>query len=261
MDIITSTQNPRVKLVNGLQTRPRTRRKERKIVLEGTRLLRDAVERGHRPEFIFYEPQTVDHFLLADLQEREFELLPVNTEVMQFMSDTEQPQGIIGVFPLPVPYMLAKPRRVLVLDNVRDPGNVGGVLRTAAAAGVQVAVLSPGCADPYNPKALRSGMGAHFRIPVIEGTWEQIAEYCQPLNIYLAAADGAQTQDAVDWTQPWALVIGSEAHGVSEEATQLEGAQRVSIPMAAQTESLNAMVAAAVILFEAQRQERVLSNG
>jgi RNA methyltransferase, TrmH family len=261
MDIITSTQNPRVKLVNGLQTRPRTRRKERKIVLEGTRLLRDAVERGHRPEFIFYEPQTVDHYLLAELQERRFELAPVNTEVMEYMSDTQQPQGILGVFPLPLPRLPEKPNRVMVLDNVRDPGNVGGALRTAAAAGVQVAVLSPGCADPYNPKALRSGMGAHFRIPVVEATWEQIAEYTQRLRVYLAAADGRQTHDEVDWTQPWALVIGSEAHGVSEEAQQLEDSQRVSIPMAAQSESLNAMVAAAVILFEAQRQERALSNG
>jgi TrmH family RNA methyltransferase len=260
MEIITSLQNPRVKLVNGLQTRPRTRRKEHKIVLEGTRLLRDAVERGHKPEFIFYEAQTVDHFLLADLQERNFELLPVNAEVMQYMSDTQQPQGIIGVFPLPLPRLPDKPKRVLVLDNVRDPGNMGGVLRTAAASGVQVAVLSPGCADPYNPKALRSGMGAHFRIPVIEGTWEQIADYCKWLNVYLAAADGTQTHDAVDWTKPWALVIGSEAHGVSDEASQIENAQRVSIPMAAQTESLNAMVAGAVILFEAQRQERVLSK-
>jgi TrmH family RNA methyltransferase len=261
MDIITSTQNPRVKLVNGLQTRPRTRRKERKIVLEGTRLLRDAVERGHRPEFIFYESQTVDHYLLAELQERGFDLYPVNIEVMQFMSDTQQPQGIIGVFPLPLPRLPDHPKRVLVLDNVRDPGNVGGVLRTAAASGVQVAVLSPGCADPYNPKALRSGMGAHFRIPVIEGLWEQIAEYTQRLNVYLAAADGTQTHDTVDWIHPWALVIGSEAHGVSDEASALENAKRISIPMAAQTESLNAMVAAAIILFEAQRQERALSNG
>lgn len=261
MDIITSLQNTRVKLVNGLQTRPRTRRKERKIVLEGTRLLRDAVERGHKPEFIFYEPQTVDHYLLAELQEREFELLPVTTEVLEFMSDTQQPQGIIGVFQMPMPRMIERATRVMLLDNVRDPGNVGGALRTAAAAGVQVAVLSPGCADPYNPKALRSGMGAHFRIPVVEASWEQIAEYCKRLQVYLAAADGPLTHDAVDWTKPWALVIGSEAHGVSEDAAALEGSQRVRIPMAAATESLNAMVAAGVILFEAQRQERVLSNG
>jgi TrmH family RNA methyltransferase len=150
---------------------------------------------------------------------------------------------------------------VILLDNVRDPGNMGGILRTAAAAGVDVAVLSPGCADPYNPKTLRGGMGAHFRIPVMEAGWEQITAYCEHLKVYLAAADGELTHNAVDWTQPWVLVIGSEAHGVGPEVQALSGQQRIQIPMAAATESLNAGVAAAVILFEAQRQERSSSHG
>lgn len=260
MDPITSLQNPRVKLAHGLITRPRTRRKERKIVLEGLRLLRDAIERGNKPEFVFYDPKTVNYDLLADLQNRNIDLSPVSPEVMEHITDTQQPQGIVGVFPMPVPPLPRKPRRVLLLDNVRDPGNMGGLLRTAAAAGVEVVVLSPGCADPYNPKSLRSGMGAHFRIPVVEATWEQIGEYCKPLQVYLAATDGQQSHDAVDWTKPWALVIGSEAHGVGAEAEALNG-QRIAIPMAAATESLNANVAGAVILFEAQRQERRLSGG
>jgi TrmH family RNA methyltransferase len=257
MDTITSTQNPRVKLVYGLQNRPRTRRKERKIALEGVRLLSDAVERGYKPEFVFYEPGSADYDLIARLQERGFELLPVNTEVMAHMSATDHPAGVLGVFPLPVPHLPRKPapRRVLILDNVRDPGNLGTILRTAAAAGVQVAILSPGCADPYNPKALRGGMGAHFRLPVVEATWEEIAGYCAPLKVYLADGAGQTDYDTVDWTAAWALVIGSEAHGLSAEATALSE-QRVRIPMAAHTESLNAAMAAAVILFEAGRQAR-----
>jgi RNA methyltransferase, TrmH family len=260
MDPITSLQNPRVKLAHGLQTRPRTRRKERKIALEGLRLVRDAVERGHKPDFIFFDPKNVDYNLLAELQERKFEVLPVTNEIMQHISDTEHPQGVFGVFPMPFPPMPRSPRKILIFDNVRDPGNVGGMLRTAAAAGVEVAVLSPGCADPYNPKALRSGMGAHFRIPTVEAAWEEIASYCENLNVYLADADGELSHDAVNWTERWALVVGSEAHGISPEAEALNG-RRVKIPMAAQTESLNASIAAAVILFEAQRQERVLSRG
>jgi TrmH family RNA methyltransferase len=260
LDPITSLQNPRVKLAHGLITRPRTRRKERKIVLEGLRLLRDAIERGNKPEFVFYDPKTVDYDLLADLQNREIDLSPISPEVMAHITDTQQPQGIVGVFPMPVPHLPRKPRRVLVLDNIRDPGNMGGLLRSAAAAGVEVVVLSPGCADPYNPKALRGGMGAHFRIPVVESDWEHITEYCKPLQVYLAAADGKKSHDAADWTKPWALVIGSEAHGVGTETEALNG-QRIAIPMAAATESLNANVAAAIILFEAQRQERGLSGG
>lgn len=260
MEPITSLQNTRVKLAHGLQTRPRTRRKERKIALEGMRLVQDAIERGHKPEFIFFDSKTVDYMLLAELQGHNFEVLPVNSEVMQYISDTEHPQGLFGVFPMPFPPMPRQPRKILILDNVREPGNVGGMLRTAAAAGVEVAVFSPGSADPYNPKSLRSGMGAHFRIPVVEASWEEITAYCEHLNVYLAAADGALRHNTVNWTERWALVIGSEAHGISEEANQL-GGRRVSIPMAAATESLNACVAAAVILFEAQRQERILSQG
>jgi TrmH family RNA methyltransferase len=103
-------------------------------------------------------------------------------------------------------------------------------------------------------------MGAHFRIPVVEADWEAIRAYCEPLTLYLAAADGDLDYDAVDWTARWALVIGSEAHGVGAEA-QAFGGRRLRIPMSAATESLNASVAAAVILFEAQRQERALSRG
>ncbi|MCU0496845.1 MAG: RNA methyltransferase [Anaerolineae bacterium] len=252
MDMITSLQNPRVKLMNGLQTRPRTRRKERKMVLEGVRLLRDAIERGSKPEFVFYDPKTVDYEFLADLQGHNFEVLPVTPEVMQHVSDTQTPQGVIGVFPIPTPYIPRQPRSVLILDNVREPGNVGGMLRTAAAAGTELVILSPGCADPYNNKVLRSGMGAHFRIPVVEAGWEEINGYCEPLKVYLAAGNGEISYDQVNWRERWALVIGSEAHGVSESIS----GTRIRIPMAAATESLNATIAAAVILFEAQRQLR-----
>lgn len=258
METITSTQNPRIKLTYGLQTRPRTRRKERKIVLEGVRLLRDAVERGHKPEYVLYDPQYADYDLIAQFQDRKFELLPVSAEVMRYVSDTENPPGMLGVFPMPFPHLPRKPRpgRILILDNVRDPGNVGTMLRTAAAAGVQVAILSPGCADPYNPKALRGGMGAHFRLPVVEASWEEIAAYCESMTVYLADGTGETDYVAVDWRQPWALVIGSEAHGITPEAAAL-GQSRVRVPMAAKTESLNAAMAAAVILFEAQRQARI----
>jgi TrmH family RNA methyltransferase len=129
------------------------------------------------------------------------------------------------------------------------------MLRTAAAAGVQLAILSPGCAEPYNPKALRGGMGAHFRLPVVESSWADIAAYCESMAIYLADGGGEADYADVNWTQPWALVIGSEAHGISEAAAAL-GQTRVRVPMAAKTESLNAAMAAAIILFEAQRQIR-----
>lgn len=252
MEPITSLQNERVKLAKGLLIRPRLRRKERKIALEGTRLVRDAVERGHKPLFVLYEPEKVDAALLAQMEQRSIQALPVTDAVMQHVSETQQPQGIVAVFPLPVPALPRQPRRVLILDGVGDPGNLGTSLRTAAAAGVEVVLLAPGCVDPYNSKVLRSGMGAHFRVPVIEAGWDQIGAYCERLTVYLAAGDGDMRYDLVDWSAPWAIIVGSEAHGTGPQAAAL-ARHRVYIPMAANTESLNAAAAAAVLLFETAR--------
>ncbi len=254
-DIISSLQNDRVKLAYGLQQRARTRRKERKIALEGTRLVRDALERGQKPHFALYQPENLDAELLATLEAKNIHRLAVSDEVIQHISDTQTPQGIVAVFDLPTPPLPRRPARVLILDRVRDPGNAGTILRTAAAAGVSVVIFGPGSVDPYNPKCLRSGMGAHFRIPVAEADWERIGGYCEPLHVYVTAGDGESAYDAVDWTDGWAIVIGAEADGVGEEAESL-ATTRIRIPMAAATESLNAAVAAGVILFEAARQGR-----
>ena len=245
MPMITSPQNPRVKLVQALQSRARTRRKEGKVVLEGVRLVQDALAQGYLPEFVFYTPDfDGNHLPNAEM---------VSDAVMKAMSDTQQPQGVIAVFPMPQAVLPVSPARILILDAIRDPGNLGTILRTAGAAGVQAVILSPDCVDAYNPKVLRAGMGAHFRLPVIAQAWEDIAEYIALLTLYLADSSGDQRYDQVDWSQPWALLIGSEAHGAGEQATQLVQ-QRVFIPTAAQTESINAAMAASVILFEAQRQ-------
>ncbi|MBZ0288453.1 MAG: RNA methyltransferase, partial [Anaerolineae bacterium] len=181
------------------------------------------------------------------------EPLLVADAIMREMSDTQQPQGILGVFPMPAPDVPPDATRIVILDSIRDPGNLGTILRTSAAAGVQAVLLSPTCVDPYNPKALRGGMGAHFRVAVIESDWEQIRAACYNKKIYVADSDGETAYDRVDWSSPWALIIGGEADGAGREALAL-AQQRVYIPMAAATESLNAAIATGVILFEAARQ-------
>jgi len=252
-DPITSLQNDKVKLARNLQQKARTRRKERKIVLEGTRLVRDAIQRKLKAHYIFYQIDEADPALITFIEQKNIALIPADHQVIQHMSDTQHPQGIVGVFQLPMPPMPRKAKRVLILDRLRDPGNMGTLLRTAAAAGVEVVILSPECTDPYNPKVLRSGMGAHFRVPIVEATWEEIAGYCERLDVYLADGNGELTHNTVDWTRHWALVIGSEAHGISDE-TEMLNATQIRIPMATHTESLNAGVAAGIILFEAARQ-------
>ena len=246
--MITSLQNPRVKLVRALQDRARTRRKEGKMVLEGVRLVHDALAQGHRPDFLLYTPDAE-----AALPDTSAHSELVSAEIMRYMSDTQQPQGIIGVFPLPEIALPRPPQRVLILDTVRDPGNLGTILRAAAAAGVQVVLLSPDCVDAYNPKVLRGGMGAHFRIAIASPDWPQITDYCTALAVYLADSAGDVRYDQVDWASDWALIVGGEAHGAGAQAAMLAH-QRLYIPMSAATESLNAAMAASVILFEAQRQ-------
>ncbi len=253
MEVIHSLQNDRVKLVKSLQTRARARRKNRKLVLEGVRLIRDALHMRHMPEFVFYEAQTADYDLVARLQNSKTTLLSVTDEIMRYLSDTEQPQGFLAVFSIPIPPLSKKPVRILILDNIREPGNMGTVLRTAAAAGIELVVLSPGCVDPYNPKVLRAGMGAHFRLPIVEANWNEIADYCIDLNVYGMQADGNLRYDQVDWKKPSAIILGSEAHGVGVEAGAIAN-DSIHVPMAAQTESLNASVACAIVLFEAARQ-------
>ncbi len=257
MNPITSTQNAKVKLAKLLQSRARARQKEGLVVLEGVRLVRDAWQSGIVPSFVLHTQGTDDDFT-DKLARTGVDVSPVDDAVMQHITDTQTPQGIVGVFPLPQHTYPPDARRVLILDAIADPGNMGSLLRTAAGAGVDVVVLSPGCVDTYNPKVLRGGMGAHFRLPVVEMTWTQIQAQVQGSVNAVYLADGAATTsyDAVDWTRgAWALITGSEAHGASTEAEQITTA-RVMIPMAHRTESLNAAVATAVILFEAARQQR-----
>ena len=259
--MIASAQNERVKLAHALLTQAKTRRRERKIALEGVRLIDDAIERGRTPDFILYDAAAIDYTRLAAWQARvrPERLLSITPDLSKHLSTTEQPQGAVAVFPLPVPDLPRQPRRVLILDAIRDPGNLGTILRTAAAAGVQVVILSPDCVDPYNPKVLRAGMGAHFRVPIVEAPWHESAPYCDGLAIYRAASSGDADYTGVDWAA-WALIIGSEAHGASDQA-QAIATQRIRIPMAAATESINAAAAAAVLLFEAARQRTQHRSG
>lgn len=250
---ITSLTNERVKLVHALQTQARARRKQGLIALEGTRLIRDALERDFVPEFALIEQEQADPALVGRLGAAGVELFTVTQTVLAHASDTQTPQGIVAVLPTPSVTLPPALTKALILDAIRDPGNLGTLLRTAAAAGVDAVLLAPDCADVYNPKVLRSGMGAHFRLAFAALDWTQIAERCKRLTIYAADYPGDLRYDFADWREEWGLIIGSEAHGISAAAAGLAAA-RVYIPLAAETESLNAAQAAAVILFEAARQ-------
>ena len=253
MDAISSTQNKRVRYVKSLQTKARLRRSERKLVLEGDRLIADALSGGGKPSLALYSAKQADYEVIAQLQNRKCELHAVNDDILRYISDTQQPSGIVAVFAIPKPPLSQSATRILIFDGVREPGNLGTILRTGAAAGVELSILAPGGVDPYNPKAMRAAMGAHFRLPIVEAAWTEIAAFCHDLPLFAASAESGQYYTDVDWKSGWALIVGNEAHGLGAEARRL-AQQVVSIPMSAAAESLNVASAAAVILFEARRQ-------
>ncbi len=258
MDLITSIQNKRVKTIKSLQSKGRLRRSEKKLILEGDRLIQDALQSGGKPKLALYAPEAANYEIIAKLQNRHCELLAVSSDVLAHVSDTKRTPGILVVFQMPKPRMPNQPARVLILDALREPGNLGTVLRSAAAAGADIAVLTPGCADAYSPKVLRAGMGVHFRLPIVEAAWREIRAFCAGLRVYSADASGGAIYTEVDWTQPWALVLGNEARGISPQARRIAQTS-VSVPMSHEAESLNVASAAAVILFEARRQSTIKS--
>ena len=173
-------------------------------------------------------------------------------------SDTQSPQGVLLV----VPFVQIPPRPgvVLILDQLRDPGNLGTILRSAKAAGVGQVILTPGTVDAYSPKVVRGAMGAHFHLPVSSLDWPAIAGQLAGREAWLADAASGAAYDEVDWVRPSALIVGGEASGAGQEANS-QATGRVTIPMAGQVESLNAAMAATVILFEAARQRRASEPG
>jgi len=177
------------------------------------------------------------------------------------LTDVPHPQGILAVVPMPDEPALPEPDEtfqplILIVDGVRDPGNLGTLLRSAAGAGADHVVIAPETVDPYHPRAVRAAMGAHFRVSFSHRSWPELAPILRMYGLIgLADADGDAVYDRVRWTSSSAIVIGGEAFGASADARR-EATERISIPLARGVESLNAGVAGSLLLFEAARQRR-----
>ncbi|MCC6189786.1 MAG: RNA methyltransferase [Anaerolineales bacterium] len=253
--MITAASNARIKFVRNLQARRSAREAERLFVVEGVRLSEEAAKAGARARLVLHTPDLDERgrVVAARLAELGAPVEAVTPAVMAAASDTRAPAGLLAVvpwsdLPLPTPLTLA-----LVLDGLGDPGNVGTALRVAGAAGAQAVFLMPGTVDAYNPKVVRAAMGAHFYLPIVPADWETLPKALAGLDLWLAEAGAGQPYTGVDWRRPAALIVGSEAAGPGAAARALAPG-RVTIPMPGRAESLNAAMAAAVLLFEAARQ-------
>lgn len=258
--LITSSHNPKIQQIRSLLARRQERQQGQSFIVEGVRLAEEAVHSGWQPNSVFFTDQLSSRGknLLEDFSKSGADIEEITPSLMESLAETEAPQGILATFAmrdLPLPDRLDF---VLVLDKIRDPGNLGSLLRTACAAGMQAALLTPGTADVFSPKVLRAGMGAQFRLPAQSLPWEKIQSICQthsnpPLQIYLAEGQQGTPCWELNLRRPLALIIGSEAEGASEEAHQLADAL-VKIPMPGGSESLNAAVAGSILIFEIVRQ-------
>ena len=254
---ITSPDNAHVKYARSLHQK-RARYRDKRYLLEGLRLVGHALDAGHRPALAFYTAEFATgpgEELIRALQEAETSTWLATPAVMERIADTVTPQGIVAVLPIPDPPPLpAHAGLLLVLDAIRDPGNLGTILRTAQATRVDAVLLAPGCVDPYAPKVVRAGMGAHLSLALHPDTpWDEVLRLTEGTRRVLAEAAAPLTLWEWDWTEPTTLIVGGEAHGAGREA-HAAVETRLRLPMAEGTESLNAAIATAVFLFEARRQ-------
>lgn len=252
-----SSSNSKVKYVRRLQNERRFRSRERAFVVEGSRWLSEIDRESLSPRQLFFTEYWAGLQGHSDiLQQFDAPRQAVSDAVMKEMSSMKTPPGILAVLPMQERPFPAPLTFLLILDGIQTPGNMGTMLRTAAAAGVDGVALAPGCVDPYNPKVVRGSMGALLRLPVHQLSWAALMELTDELAVWTATVDGGRPYTAVDWTQPAALIIGSEAHGAGHAARRLADGS-ITIPMHTATESLNAAMAAGIILFEAKRRRNL----
>lgn len=255
--MITSPHNPKLKQIRALAGRPKERREAGAFLAEGVRLIEDAHAANWPFEYVLFSAETSNRGkkLVERLNAEGVEVEEAQPDVFRSASETETPQGVIAVLKLPES-RIPNPGSLsfaLIPDQIRDPGNLGTLIRTAAAAGVEAVLIPPETTDPWAPKVVRAGMGAHFHLTVASCQWGEIQALLTGFNIFLADAGGQVPCWGADFKSKTALIVGGEAEGASEEARKAANVF-VNIPMPGKIESLNAGVAGAVLMFEVVRQ-------
>jgi TrmH family RNA methyltransferase len=254
MDIIRSRQNPLIKACIKLAQQRRERMKAGRTLLDGAHLVIAALDVGHPPDQLVVAESAVGRDEISLVTQRVGQAPTVVADALfAELSELDSLSGILAIWPTPPPPGLRERGVVLALDGVQDPGNVGAILRTAAAAGVDQTWLGVGCADVWSPKVLRAGMGAHFVMPVLERV---------DLPVALARFSGKRAVTLLAQSTPLfetdlsgdlALILGNEGQGVSPAVLACADL-RIHIPMQGGIESLNVGAAAAICLFERLRQ-------
>lgn len=267
MKEISSRDNKIIKDMAALSEKKR--RDERgQFIIEGPNLVREALNEGIRLISVFCLAGSETPEILELLQSAELDGVPaytVSRDAFLRMTQTDTPQGILAAAEkkkfTEKEFFGTDGSNVLVLDRIQDPGNMGTLLRTADAAGFTGVMLIKGCVDPFSPKVVRAAAGSLFRMPLMVGVETgKAAELLKSRGktAMAAAMDAASAYYDEDLSENFALIIGNEGNGVSEELMSLT--KKIAIPMAGRTESLNAALAGGIIMFEALRQKSLKSR-
>ncbi len=258
-EIITSKDNARIKAAVKLANSARARREAGLFVAEGLRLILDAALNGYRfPEVFYTEEIKEKHFSeLETVLSSANKTYLVSNPVMEKLSDTVSPQGIVAVCEIPdYGDMTPKSGLFIALENTANPSNLGAIARSAEAFGVKGIIVSSTCCDPYSPKSLRAGMGALLRLPIFTvPDFGLSLKHLQKKGAVLYAS--VVSENAIDITAApksdcKILLIGNEANGLTDAVAELCN-YKVTIPMIGRAESLNAATAATVLIWEMQK--------
>lgn len=252
MTRITSTGNKLVKEVRELARKAKSRRELQLFIAEGERLCAEIPEERIREIFLTdgYHGRLPEGVSMNDAR-----IMLVSQEVMESMSDTKTSQGILCVV-RQKNYESLQGDFFMILENLQDPGNMGTIFRTAEAAGVDGIIMNRECVDLYSPKVVRSTMGAMFRMPflIVPDLAAEVKRLQnEGVQVYAAHLKGSKNHFQFDYHKPTAFMIGNEGNGLSDELSSLAD-QYLRIPMHGKTESLNAAVAATVLMYEVLRQ-------
>lgn len=257
MKFISSRENPFFKNLRKLAESARHRREVGRTLLDGWHLLQAYRQAGGEPDALVFSQSGVERdeaHAAAEGWGGETIVLPDG--MFTELSPVKTPTGLLALIATPFPLAEKAPEFCVLLEDIQDPGNLGTILRSAAAAGCDSAFLSPACADAWSPKALRAGMGAHFVLRIWEGVGLTAVAEAFPGKVLAASLDADHSLYDLDLTGPVAMIVGNEGAGISP-ALMAAASHRVKIPMPGAVESLNAAAAAAVCLFERVRQKGV----
>jgi RNA methyltransferase, TrmH family len=256
MKQITSVQNPFIKSLIQLQEKAKARKQSGSFLIEGMREIELAIKGNYEIETILFLPELVSNNQITKLTDNPIE---ITKEVYQKLAYRDTTEGILAVAKTKslqlVDLKLSENPLILVMEAIEKPGNIGAVLRTCDAAKIDAVIIANPKTDLYNPNIVRSSVGCLFTNQIAIGSTEEVIDYLtqKKINFYSATLQNSTSYHTQNYTLPTALVVGTEATGLSE-LWRKKATQNIIIPMQGEIDSMNVSVAAAILIFEAQRQ-------